>query len=248
MKKNIKFSIITCCKNSMPHLIQNIQSVEKQSFKNYEHIFILSDSNDQTENYLKRKRKKIIKFNSSNIYKCINFGINKSKGEIIYLLHSDDEIISKNLLNNVNLTFNKKKNIDFVYGDCNIVERLNTNRVIRNWKSKQFVNKENFETNLPAHTTFFIKKNIFKKFNYDTSFTISSDYDFLIKLFKNYNGKYLSKFFIKMRTGGKSSILGNFKIKMVEDLKILKKYYKYNFFIIYCIKLIFKLKQKITFL
>ena len=56
MKKNTKFSVITCCKNSMPHLVQNIKSVEKQSFKNYEHIFILSKSNDQTE-ILKEKKK-----------------------------------------------------------------------------------------------------------------------------------------------------------------------------------------------
>ena len=48
----------------MPHLIQNIKSVEKQSFKNYEHIFILSKSNDQTENFLKKKKKRVIKFNS----------------------------------------------------------------------------------------------------------------------------------------------------------------------------------------
>lgn len=247
MKKNTKFSVITCCKNSMPHLVQNIKSVEKQSFKNYEHIFILSKSNDQTENFLKKKKKRIIKFNSKNIYKCINLGIKESRGEIIYLLHSDDEIISKNLFKMINYTFSKKK-LDFIYGNCNIVDRLNTNKVIRKWKSKQLKSTKFFEVDLPAHTTFFIKKRIFKKFNYNTNFNISSDYDFLIKLFKNYNGKYLSKLFIKMRTGGKSSLIKNFKTKMFEDLKILKKYYKFSFIIIYSLKLIYRIKQKFTFL
>lgn len=247
MKKNIKFSVITCCKNSMPHLIQNIKSVEKQSFKNYEHIFILSKSNDQTENFLKKKKKRVIKFNSKNIYKCINLGIKKSRGEIIYLLHSDDEIISKNLFKIINYAFDKKK-IDFIYGNCNIVERFNTNKIVRKWKSKQLKSRKFFEVDLPAHTTFFIKKKIFNKFNYNTTFNISSDYDFLIKLFKNYNGRYLSKFFIKMRTGGKSSLIKNFKIKMFEDLKILKKYYKFSYIIIYSLKLIYRIKQKFTFL
>ena len=77
MKKNIKFSIITCCKNSMPYIIENIKSIEKQSFKNYEHLFILSKSNDQTDKYLKIKKKRVLNFNSSNIYKCINYGIKK---------------------------------------------------------------------------------------------------------------------------------------------------------------------------
>lgn len=109
MKKNKKFSVITCCKNSMPHIIKNIKSVDSQTYKHYEHLFILSKSHDKTEKYLRQKRKRIIPFNSSNIYKCINFGIKKSKGDIIYLLHSDDEIISKNLFKNINLLFNKKK-------------------------------------------------------------------------------------------------------------------------------------------
>ena len=74
-------------------------------------------------------------------------------------------------------------------------------KLLRKWKSKQLENNKFFEINLPAHTTF-IKKN-FKNFNYNTNFNISSDYDFLIKLFNNYRGKYLSKVFIKMRTGGK---------------------------------------------
>ena len=63
MKNNIKFSVITCCKNSLPHIKQNIKSVEKQSYKNYEHIFILSKSSDQKKNFLKKKKKKLLNFN-----------------------------------------------------------------------------------------------------------------------------------------------------------------------------------------
>ena len=246
MKKNIKFSIITCCKNSMPHIIENIKSIEKQSFKNYEHLFILSKSNDQTDRYLKIKKKRVLNFNSNNIYKCINYGIKKSKGEIIYLLHSDDEVISKNLLKKINNTFKDDK-VEFIYGDCNIVKRFNKNVTIRKWKSKLILKKKYFETEMPAHTTFFIKKKIFSKFIYDTKFTISSDFDFLIKLFENFQGKYINKVFIKMRTGGKSSQLKNFKLKMQEDIKILQKKYKYKFLLVYFLKLILRIKQKVIF-
>ncbi len=100
---------------------------------------------------------------------------------------------------------------------------------------------------MPAHTTFFIRKKIFSRLLYDTKFTISSDFDFLIKLFKNYQGKYINKVFIKMRTGGKSSQLKNFYLKMQEDVKILSKKYKYNFLLVYILKLILKIKQKIIF-
>ena len=246
MKNNIKFSVITCCKNSLPHIKQNIKSVEKQSYKNYEHIFILSKSSDQTENFLKKKKKKIIKFQSKNIYKCINLGIKKSKGDVVYLLHSDDEIVSKNLFKKINTIFIKKK-IDFVYGNCNIVERFNIRKITRKWKTKKIITKNIFEIDLPAHTTFFIKKNIFNEINYDTTFHISSDFDFLIKLFNKFKGKYSDKLFIRMKTGGKSSLIKNFKFKMFEDLKILKKYYKFLFFLVYILKLFLRLRQKIIF-
>tara|TARA_B100001057_G_scaffold500093_1_gene613427 strand:- start:3857 stop:4549 length:693 start_codon:yes stop_codon:yes gene_type:complete len=230
----------------MPHLIENIKSVEKQSFKNFEHLFILSKSNDQTDKYLKIKNKTILKFNSNNIYKCINYGIKKSNGEIIYLLHSDDEIVSKNLLKKINYAFKDNK-LNFIYGDCDIVKRFNKNIIIRKWKSKKLFKKKYFEAEMPAHTTFFIRKKIFSRLLYDTKFTISSDFDFLIKLFKNYQGKYINKVFIKMRTGGKSSQLKNFYLKMQEDVKILSKKYKYNFLLVYILKLILKIKQKIIF-
>jgi hypothetical protein len=50
-----------------------------------------------------------------------------------------------------------------------------------------------------------------------------------------------------MRTGGTSSRLKNFTIKMREDIIILKKHFFRTYFLIYILKLFFKLKQKIIF-
>ena len=163
MKKNFKFSIITCCKNSMPYIIENIKSIEKQSFKNYEHLFILSKSNYQTDKYLKIKKKRVLNFNSSNIYKCINYGIKKSKGEIIYLLHSDDEVISKNLLKKINDTFKDDK-VEFIYGDCNIVKRFNKNLTIRKWKSKLILKKNILKQKCLHIQHFLLEKKFFLNF------------------------------------------------------------------------------------
>ena len=127
------------------------------------------------------------------------------------------------------------------------MKRFNKNGTIKKWKSKLILKKKYFETEMPAHTTFFIKKKIFSKFLYDTKFNISSDFDFLIKLFENFQGKYVNEVFIKMRTGGKSSQLKNFKLKMQEDIKILQKKYKYKFLLVYFLKLILRIKQKVIF-
>ncbi len=243
MTKKLKISVITCCKNSMPYLKDNIYSVNNQNYKNFEHIFILSKSTDSTYKYLKKEKKTVYKFESKNIYKCINFGIKKSKGDIIFLLHSDDKIINTSLFKKINHLF-QNKDLDFIYGNCLITKRDNIKKVIRKWKSKTIKKSKNFMIDLPAHTTFFIKKIIYQKINYDTSYYISSDFDFLIKIFRKFSGFYFDYNFIYMRTGGTSSKIRNFKNKMIEDISIIKKYYSFNFLFIYLFKLLFKIKQK----
>ena len=63
--------------------------------------------------------------------------------------------------------------------------------------------------NLPAHTSIFIKKAINKVGIYNEKFKISSDFDYMIRLFKTKNIKYkfLNNTNLIMRTGGISSNL-----------------------------------------
>ena len=60
MKKKIYFSIITPVLDGEKHIKRNIDSLKKQSFKNYEHIIIDGKSKDNTLQILKKiKIKKI---------------------------------------------------------------------------------------------------------------------------------------------------------------------------------------------
>ena len=62
---------------------------------------------------------------------------------------------------------------------------------------------------------------------YDEKLKISSDYDFIIRLFKKNNIKiyFLNKFTVKMRSGGISNKnIKNILIKMSEDFRIMKKF------------------------
>ena len=83
----------------------------------------------------------------------MNFGIRKSRGDIIGILHSDD-IFSKNVLSNIATSF-KKENADLVYG--NIIYSKNDLTIYkRSWSNISLLN--NYD--LPPHTGVFIKKNI----------------------------------------------------------------------------------------
>ena len=231
----------------MPYLSSAINSAKKQTYKNFEHIFIVSSSTDNTENYLKRliyNKKKIFFYNTGNLYNCINYGIKKSLGEIIFLLHSDDVLNDKNILQTVSKEF--KKNIDLVYGNINICRRNNINKIIRKWTSNVIKNNMFLPANLPPHTSLFIKKNVFNFVkNYNTSYRISSDFDFLIRVFKNnkLQKKFIYKTIVLMRSGGISSKFKYTYNRIREDFKILRKYYQKYFIVIYLTKLFNKFIQ-----
>jgi adenine-specific DNA-methyltransferase len=84
-------------------------------------------------------------------------------------------------------------------------------------------------------------------FKYNDSFKISADLDFIFRLIKNnINYKYLNFFTVAMEIGGMSTGYDNIVIKLKEDLKILKKYFR-NYISVFLIQKLNKIKSlKIT--
>jgi len=232
----------------MLHIHDTIKSAMAQNYVKFEHIFVVSKSNDGTENYLKNlkyNQKKVFFFDKGNLYDCLNYGIKKSNGDIIFILHSDDMLSNKNIFSKIARLLNS--NLDFIYSNIKICKKYDTSKIIRKWESSKIVNNFWLASNLPAHTSLFIKKKSLKKIGYyNNCYKISSDYDFLIRLFqskmkyrfdKNYN--------IIMRNGGLSSQLRHVPTKIYEDLTILKKFFKDTYLLIYLFKILKKAKQLI---
>ena len=80
---------------------------------------------------------------------------------------------------------------------------------------------------MPAHPTLFLKKEAFKTHGlYDLKFTISSDYDFMLRVLKDDNIKfgYHPRVVTNMRIGGASNKnLKNIAIKIIEDYRAIRK-------------------------
>ncbi len=239
----MKISIIMCVKNSMPYLMASIRSFQKQKYKNKELIIVYSESNDNSLYYLQSlddKNIKLYKYDES-IYKCLNFGIKKSKGDIIGILHSDDIFFNKLVLEKISSEYKKKK-IDIMYGNILYSHKNNLLKIKRVWKNISI--DKNFL--LPPHTSTFIKKEICKKNLYRANYKISGDTDFLLNLKKKkYKFLYINKYITIMRHGGLSTNIYYFLIKAIEDVKIFRKY-DLSFFC-YLKKILNKIEQVIVF-
>jgi glycosyltransferase len=227
----MKISIITATFNSGKFIESCIKSILKQNYKKFEIIIIDGLSTDSTIKKIKKLLDKHnnIKFFSEKdlgIYHALNKGIEKANGDIIGFVHSDDLLYNKNVLSNIIDVF-KNSNIDGVYGDLQYVEKQNTNKVIRYWKSKDF--KPNLINKgwTPPHPTLYLRKKVYEKHGlFDLSYKISSDYDFMMKIFMDntFNFKYIPKVITKMRVGGISNKnIKNVLIKSFEDYKVIYK-------------------------
>ena len=114
----MKITIITPTLNNEKTILDTLDSVSGQSYRNIEHLIIDGGSKDQTleiiENY-DGKKLKIFK-KETNIYEAINYGIKNSKGNIIGILGADDIYQNKNVLKNVSKKFYENLNTEVIIG------------------------------------------------------------------------------------------------------------------------------------
>ena len=178
---------------------------------------------------------KIYQQKSFGIYGALNEGMRVSTGNIIGILHSDDEFIDNEVISIIAQKF-LDKNIDVLFSNIYYTKKNNLSKIVRKWRSnleEGIQSNNNLEKKInngwmPPHTTLFFKKDLLKDLDYyDEKLKISSDYDFIIRLFKKNNIKiyFLNKFTVKMRSGGISNKnIKNILIKMSEDFRIMKKF------------------------
>ncbi len=205
----MKISIITATSNSQNFIGSNINSINDQTYKNYEHIIIDNNSQDNTLEIIKNNGKnvKIISEKDNGIYDAFNKGIDLSTGEIISIINSDDYFADKKVLEEVSKVFNNY-DVDIVYGDLKYVKRGNINKNVRYWKSNSYIPNSFQNGWAPPHPTFFVKKKIYENLGkYKLNLGNSSDFELMFRFLEKNNIKsfYLNKLMVIMRTGGVSN-------------------------------------------
>lgn len=207
----MKISIITITFNSAATIEQTIRSVIEQTYPDIEYIIVDGKSTDDTlrisEKY-KDKISKIISEPDHGLYDALNKGIEMATGDVIGLLHSDDFYIDTHVIQKYADTFIKNKS-DSVYSDLYYVDKTNTNKIIRKWKSGEYKPTSFVNGWMPPHPTFFVRKEIYQKFGkFNTNFKSAADYELMLRfILKNkISVAYLPEYTVKMRVGGKSNV------------------------------------------
>tara|TARA_B100000886_G_scaffold340295_1_gene309019 strand:+ start:5955 stop:6776 length:822 start_codon:yes stop_codon:yes gene_type:complete len=187
---NIYFSVVIPSYNQKSFLEKAIDSVLSQTYKNFEIIVVDNNSNDSSQEYIQRLRNKKIKLirteNFGSIAKSRNIGIEKSEGNWISFLDSDDfwhpkklEIVKEEIdKNNFEMISHDEYNVD---RDDVIISKSNYG-----FKRKNTLKYLMSRGNLYSTSTITISRKFLNEnnlyFDERLSLATTEDYDFWIRL------------------------------------------------------------------
>jgi glycosyltransferase involved in cell wall biosynthesis len=194
--KNLKVSILIANYNNQYFLEECIKSIKSQTYKNIEVIFHDDFSSDESlikaskfKNLKIIKNKKRGKFGSFNQMNAYQRAFNKSTGEIIFFLDSDD-FFKKNKVKDTVNEFLKNNKISAIF-DLPIIKYEKKLKFAKNKKKLL----DNYWPYIPPQSCISIRRKHFKKMMNKVNFNLFPDIwmDFRIALYL----KYISKnFFI----------------------------------------------------
>lgn len=190
--KSIKFSIIIPVYNGEKHIEKCLNSIENQTYSNYEVIVINDGSTDDTLSILKNYDVEIIDKENEGQGIARNRGINKAKGDYILFVDADD-FLDKKTLEKINEILENKKYDIITYGY--IIEEkplnsflLNIEGEIKEDFSKLLSKKYYFSVDTAYCKAFLKNNNIFFGEGY-----IYEDYEFWLKVCINVKSAYVTR-------------------------------------------------------
>ncbi|MDH3282223.1 MAG: glycosyltransferase, partial [Gammaproteobacteria bacterium] len=156
----MKISVVTVVRDAVTTIEDTLKSVISQDHPDVEHIIVDGASTDGTREVLDRYRSHVAQLVSepdSGIYAAMNKGLRLAGGEVIGFLNADDVYAHAGVLTIIERVLADPE-LDACYADLVYVRRRDITQTIRYWTSQPF-RPGLFEHGwLPAHPTFFVRR------------------------------------------------------------------------------------------
>ncbi|TZF86416.1 glycosyltransferase (plasmid) [Pedobacter sp. BS3] len=206
----MKISLITVTYNAQAFLEHSLQSVMAQDYGDVEYIVIDGRSTDNTLQIINHYRDSVdilVSEPDNGMYDALNKGISLATGDVVGVLHADDYFAGPQVISRIADTF-KASAADIVYGNLDYVHPQNSDKVVRKWRSKPY-SKGMFDWGwMPAHPTFYARRDLFTRYGaYKPGFGSAADYELMLRFIHKHEActVFLPEVIVKMRTGGMSN-------------------------------------------
>ena len=176
-------SIIIPSLNQGLFIEETIQSILHQNYRPIEIIIVDACSLDNTVDILRKYDKKPkVKWTSEvdgGQGDGINKGFSKAKGEIVAWLNSDDVYFSRDVIDTVVNLFQRKPEIDVIYGDVAIISKENV--LLRLFLLPPYNVKRIRRKNMISQPAVFFRKHVAEHEKLDIN-QIGLDYEYWLRL------------------------------------------------------------------
>jgi glycosyltransferase involved in cell wall biosynthesis len=203
----LRVSVITVCYNAAATIGDTLSSIAAQQDVEVEHIVVDGLSTDSTMDVVRKhpwQPSRVISERDAGLYYAMNKGINLATGDLVGFLNSDDVYADERVLADIAKTMADPA-VDACYGDLVYVRHEDLTRVVRYWKSRDYVPGQVQRGWMPAHPTFYIRRRILQEVGgFDTRFRYQSDYELMVRLFclRRIRTTYIPRVLVRMRMGG----------------------------------------------
>lgn len=212
------FSIVIPVYNAFNKIEQCLNSIDQQSFKDYEVILVDGASNDGTiekiQDYCRSHNSvNFISEKDDGIYDAMNKGIAISKGQYLYFIGSDDCLFSSDVLDRVSKSLQDQKFPELIYGNV----LLGDTCIVHNG---EYTLAKLYYLNI-CHQSIFYSKRLFNgKHDFRQEYPAFADWYFNFKCFSDskIRVQYLGILIAKFALGGASSKVNDALLKNKKQL------------------------------
>ena len=221
------------CYNGEKYLQQALNSIEKQSYKNWELIFWDNRSTDNSKNIFRSFKNKKFKYYFSkkhtSLYKARNLAIKKSRGQFISFIDADD-LWERNKLKDQVKLFLRNNHVSLIYSNL-WIQNENLKKRKLYWKKdlpSGLIYKKIIKEYCIGIITVMIKRNILSKKNaFDPKYSVIGDFDLFTRLAKKNKFMAVQAPLATYRIHGDNLSLKN-RIKEIDELKHWLRKNKYE--------------------
>lgn len=231
VQEEVKYSIIVVCLNSGQRLIDTVESILCQDYKNYEIIIKDGESKDgsieQVRVQFAEYKDKIHIYceKDMGIYDAMNQAIRYASGEYYLFLNTGDSFYDEHVLGKITYGILKERkennvNPDIIYG--NMYHKALDNVI---YAAPQ-INDFTCYRNVPCHQTCFYHKSMFAERGYEPKYNVRADYEHFLWCFYERKATicYVSVIIASYEGGGYSETKEHKKQSEKQHLEITTHY------------------------
>lgn len=216
-------SIITITYNAESEIGPTLESLNRQTFRNFEHLVIDGASSDNTLAMVKEMSPDsiVISEPDKGLYDAMNKGLRAAKGEYVLFLNAGDSLHSPDILRR----YAERRGANIIYGDTIIVDSERNFIKPRHLSAPKKLTFKSFSKGmLVCHQAFMVRRSISPE--YDLQYRFSADYEWTLKCLRSSDQTHnvnIDTIAIDYLSDGLTD--KNHKASLKERYKIMCRYY-----------------------